>query len=165
VVGIDPTEKCIELAKQHVSLDEALSEKVEYRHTSLEHYLIKEENPKFDVVCCSEVLEHVENPSDFVNNLARAVKPEGYLFVTTMARTPEAFLMTIVLGEYLLGLLPKGTHEWEKYLHAEEVEAMFNESGVIPLQSTGVGIVNPLTFEMGEVGCRRVNYMMIGKKL
>jgi 2-polyprenyl-6-hydroxyphenyl methylase/3-demethylubiquinone-9 3-methyltransferase len=72
----------------------------------------------YDVVCCSEVIEHVNNQQQFLLDCAKMVKPNGgYLFVSSMAKTPESYFLNIIMGEHVLGLLPKGTHEYELFIN------------------------------------------------
>jgi ubiquinone biosynthesis O-methyltransferase len=164
VTGIDPTPKCIELAQAHLELDcTGLNEIVKYENTTLEAK-IEENEEKFDVVCCSEVIEHVNEQSKFLQDCAKLVKPNGFLFMSTIAKTPEAYLSNIVLGEYVLGLLPKGTHEYEMFISHEQVQAALrNEMELI--EAKGVSVKNPITMEMQEVNYLRANYMMIFRAL
>ena len=108
VTGIDPTDKCVQLAEKHLSLSDDLSlkERVKYSNTTLEQFIeekkqdIEAQSPDgglFDLVCCSEVVEHVDNQKDFLANCAKLVKPrDGYLFVSTIAKTPESYFLTIL---------------------------------------------------------------------
>jgi 2-polyprenyl-6-hydroxyphenyl methylase/3-demethylubiquinone-9 3-methyltransferase len=89
---------------------------VKYENTTIERLIEKTDftnnDNLFDLVCCSEVIEHVEDQRTFLHNCLKMVKPGGFFFLSSIAKTPEGFFLNIVMGEYVLGLLPKGTHEW-----------------------------------------------------
>lgn len=94
-----------------------MQNKIEYRNISIEQ-LIKEnsesENSKlYDIVCCSEVIEHVNDQRGFLHKCIQLVKPDGLFFLSSIAKTPEGYFLNIIMGEHVLGLLPKGTHEWD----------------------------------------------------
>ena len=94
-----------------------MQNKIEYRNISIEQ-LIKEnsesENSKlYDIVCCSEVIEHVNDQRGFLHKCVQLVKPDGLFFLSSIAKTPEGYFLNIIMGEHVLGLLPKGTHEWD----------------------------------------------------
>ena len=123
VTGIDPTPKCIELAQAHLDTQDEIKGKVEYRNISVEELL--EQTPsdnKYDLVCCSEVVEHVNNQKEFLQTCSQLVKPNGgYMFTSSIAKTPESYIATILLGEKILGIVPNGTHEWDLYINQETV--------------------------------------------
>ena len=85
--------------------------------------------------------------------------------MSSIAKTPEAYLTNIVLGEHILGLLPKGTHEYDLFINQETCEQYLNEVGFETISKTGVTVTNPFTREMGEFGCLRTNWMMLAKKI
>ena len=138
------------------AIDASLSN-VSYEETSLEKEL-EGDHQKYDLVCCSEVIEHVNDQEGFLKNCMRLVKPEtGLLFVSSIAKTPEAYLSVILMGEHVLKLVPAGTHEYEMLISPQTVEkfasAGIPEAGVPPFTTvakTGVTIANPLTLEMKE---------------
>lgn len=163
VHGIDPTPKCIELAQGHLEQDvTGLDSVVKYENITLEEKLSRPEsfNHKYDLVCCSEVIEHVNDQSAFLRNCIKLVKPDGMFFLSTIAKTPEAYLSNIVLGEYVLGLLPKGTHEYDLFMSHEDVMASIREKMEL-IEAKGVAVKNPFSMEMHEVDYLRANYMMI----
>lgn len=171
VTGIDPTPKCIELADAHLALDAELSQKVNYRNVSIEHVISEmeqsgkpEEDCLYDLVCCSEVIEHVNDQQGFLHKCIRMVKPGGHFFLSSIAKTPEGWFLNIVMGEYVLGLLPKGTHEWDLLITPETVEKHLSEVNCTTLAKTGATILNPITREMGEIPYTRANYLMMSKK-
>ena len=152
-----------------VGVDESLR-KVSYQETSLEQEL-ESDQEKYDLVCCSEVIEHVNDQERFLKNCMRLVKPEtGLLFVSSIAKTPEAYLSVILMGEHVLRLVPPGTHEYDMLISPDTVERYVHpgnqEAGVPPfvtVEKTGVTIANPLTLEMKETKYLRTNYLMMLK--
>lgn len=118
VTGIDPTPKCIELADAHLKLDQdGLKERVNYQNVTIEHLIeqkdLSQEDQLYDLVCCSEVIEHVNDQRGFLHKCTKMMKPNGLFFLSSIAKTPEGFFLNIIMGEFVLGLLPKGTHEWD----------------------------------------------------
>ena len=118
VTGIDPTPKCIELAEAHLKKDQdGLIERVSYRNDTVEQLIsetdLSNSDQLYDLVCCSEVIEHVNDQRGFLHKCLKMVKPNGLFFLSSIAKTPEGWFLNIVMGEYVLGLLPKGTHEWD----------------------------------------------------
>jgi ubiquinone biosynthesis O-methyltransferase len=170
VTGIDPVPKCIELAEAHLSLDAELSKSVNYRNVSIEHLISEMEasaDPDaelYDLVCCSEVIEHVENQRGFLHKCIKMLKPGGLFFLSSIAKTPEGWFLNIVMGEYVLGLLPKGTHEWNYLISQETVQQHLEEVGCQTIDKKGATILNPITREMGEIPYLRANYLMMAKK-
>lgn len=92
-----------------------VASRVKYDNITLEQK-ISQEGEKYDLVCCSEVIEHVSDQGQFLKDCLKMVKPDGMFFLSTISKTPEAYLTNILLGEYVLGLLPKGTHEYELFM-------------------------------------------------
>lgn len=117
VTGIDPVEENIEAAKEHslISFRKNLNKAPKYVRTTIEDFC-EENGEKFDGVIASEVLEHVDNIGLFLESLVKCIKPGGYLFVTTINQTPIAYLGAIFAAENILGLAPKGTHQYEKFV-------------------------------------------------
>jgi 2-polyprenyl-6-hydroxyphenyl methylase / 3-demethylubiquinone-9 3-methyltransferase len=129
VTGIDPTPRCIEMATNHLELqkisDPELLKTVEYRNTTVEDLIGKEE--LFDLVCCSEVIEHVHDQPTFLKNCLSMVKPDtGLFFLSSISKTWEGYVSNILVGEHVLGLLPKGTHEYDLLITPEEVEKIIS---------------------------------------
>ena len=179
VLGIDPTPKCIELANAHLEqvlkVDESLHKRVTYEQTTLEHVIDRSGGDSascFDLVCCSEVIEHVNDQQTFLRNALRLVKPKtGLFFLSSIAKTPEGWFLNIFMGEKVLGLLPKGTHEYEMLISPESVEQIVHagnpDHDILPfqtIQKTGAFLANPITMEMKEVDSfLRGNYMIMFK--
>jgi len=166
VTGIDPTPRCVEMAEAHLQVGTAeLQQRVQYRNMSVEELIDEhEEPPQFDLVCCSEVIEHVHDQRTFVHKCAELVKPGGFFFLSSIARTPEAWVSNILLGEYVLGIVPKGTHEWEFLIDQKTVEQHLDEVGCTTVAAKGAAVVNPFTLEMGEIPYLRGNYLMMARK-
>ncbi|MDB5880233.1 MAG: bifunctional 3-demethylubiquinone-9 3-methyltransferase/2-octaprenyl-6-hydroxy phenol methylase, partial [Ramlibacter sp.] len=141
VLGIDLAPKALKVAQLHAL--EAQTTGVEYREVSVEA-LAAEQPASFDVVTCMEMLEHVPDPASVVRACAQLVKPGGWVFFSTINRNPKAFAFAIVGAEYLLNLLPRGTHEYLKFIRPSEL-AGFCRSGSLDLVQTRGIQYNPLT--------------------
>ncbi|KIP08828.1 hypothetical protein PHLGIDRAFT_68758 [Phlebiopsis gigantea 11061_1 CR5-6] len=134
-IGIDASSSNISIASLHASADPALSASTDsadskrgsltYKHTSVEDLLAEVGPASFDVVCSMEVLEHVDNPRGFLSSCAQLVKPGGHLFLSTIARTPLAYLITIFAAEDVLQRVSKGTHTYSKFVNPRELEGFF----------------------------------------
>lgn len=133
VTGIDVTEKLIGVAKLHA---EQSNLTIDYRHTSAE--TLADNGEKFDVVICSEVIEHVPTPQDLVTTLSKLVKPNGIVFISTINRTYKSYALAIVGAEYILRWLPKGTHEWNKFLKPSEIATMLQNANMTMTNATGL---------------------------
>jgi 2-polyprenyl-6-hydroxyphenyl methylase/3-demethylubiquinone-9 3-methyltransferase len=140
VTGIDLGEKALKVAQLH-RLESGVQ--VDYRLISVE--ALAEERPaSFDVVTCMELLEHVPDPAATVTACAALVKPGGHVFLSTINRNPKAYLFAVIGAEYVLNLLPRGTHEYEKFLKPSELSAFCRRVGLEVAELTGMSY-NPLT--------------------
>ena len=140
VMGIDLSEKALKVAKLHLMES---GRTVDYRLVSAE--ALADAMPStFDVVTCMELLEHVPDPQSTIKACARLVKPGGHVFFSTINRNPKAYLFAIVGAEYLLRLLPKGTHDYAKFITPAELGAMCRKAGLEVEGFTGM-TYNPLT--------------------
>jgi len=128
VVGIDACEENIEAAREHADLDPGLDTNLKYYCHTVEQHLENLEDC-YDAVVASEVIEHVENQQIFIRKCIEAIKPDGSIFVTTINRTSRSWLLAIVGAEYVLGLLPRGTHQWEKFVQPSELCRMVETEG------------------------------------
>ncbi len=159
VTGIDLSEKAIKVAKLHL-LESGLQ--VEYRLQSAES--LAEERPQgYDLVTCMEMLEHVPDPASTVAACARLAKPGGWVFLSTINRNPKSYLYAIVGAEYILGLLPRGTHDWARFIKPSELAAHARQAGLEPVQITGM-TYNPLTKVYRLEQDTDVNYLMACRK-
>ena len=147
VTGIDLGDNSLKVAKLH-QLESG--SKVDYRLISVED-LAKEQPASFDVVTCMEMLEHVPDPEAIVRACAQLVKPGGSVFFSTINRNPKAYLFAVIGAEYLLNMLPKGTHEYQKFIKPSELSSWARQAGLSVDQLKGLGY-NPLTehYSLGE---------------
>lgn len=155
VTGIDLSDKAIGVAKLHLLES---GEKVEYRKISAED--IAEESPEtYDVVTCLELLEHVPDPASTIAACAKLAKPGGAVFFSTINRNPKAYLLAVVGAEYVLNMLPKGTHDYAKFIKPSEMTRWTKASGLEPQQLIGMHY-NPLTKTYRLGGNSDVNYLL-----
>ena len=128
VTAIDPSKEVIEVAKQHARRDPLLQEpgRLEYLNKGVEDlaFPISPEE-KFDVITLFEVIEHINTPAPFLKNCLPFVKPGGWLILSTIARTWTSWLTTKVVAEDIVGLVPRGTHDWSKYINEDELKRFF----------------------------------------
>ncbi len=158
VVGIDPAERNVRTAEAHAR-QTGLT--IDYRVTTAEALAAASET--FDVVLNMEVVEHVADVPLYMKSCADLVKPGGLMFVATINRTPRAFALAIVGAEYVLRWLPRGTHEFRKFLTPEEIEALIARNGMRVIDKTGV-VYNPLADEWRRSRDMGVNYMVLAMK-
>jgi 2-polyprenyl-6-hydroxyphenyl methylase/3-demethylubiquinone-9 3-methyltransferase len=156
VTGIDLATKSLKVAQLHAL--ETQTPNVSYREVSAEA-LAAEQPACFDVVTCMEMLEHVPDPASVVQACATLVKPGGWVFFSTLNRNPQSFLFAIVGAEYVLNLLPKGTHEYAKFIRPSELAAFCRDAGLQTQASRGLQY-NPLTQRYWLDANTRVNYML-----
>ena len=160
VLGIDLSTKALKVAQLHAL--EAQTEGVQYREISAED-LAAEQPGSFDVVTCMEMLEHVPDPSSVVRACAALVRPGGHVFFSTINRNAKAFLFAIVGAEYVLGLLPRGTHEYAKLIKPSEL-ARYCRAAQLDLQQTKGLQYNPLSRHYWLDADTSVNYMFATTK-
>ncbi len=134
VTGLDMAEASLEVAKLH-GLESGV--KVDYVCSTAEAFAEANET-KFDVVTCMEMLEHVPDPASVVMACAKLVKPGGHVFFSTLNRNIKSYLMGIVGAEYVLKLVPKGTHDHSKFIKPSELMAMTDQAGLLPRDMTGL---------------------------
>ena len=157
VVGIDMGEAPLSVARLH-SLDSGV--KMDYRQTTVEALAADPEHAgQYDVVPCLEMLEHVPDPGSVIKACAQLLRPGGHLFVSTINRNPKSFLFAIVGAEYVLKMLPKGTHEWKKFIRPSEMSDYLRQAGLDVSELTGMSY-NPLTKEYKLGRDVDVNYLM-----
>ena len=155
--GIDMAEKSLKIAKLH-ALDQGVSN-VAYRCIRVED-LAAEAPHNFDVVTCMEMMEHVPDPAAIVAACARLVKPDGTVFFSTINRNPKSYLHAIVGAEYLLGLVPRGTHDWQKFITPAELARMCRNAG-LEIIGSKVMVYNPLSKVYSLSNNVDVNYMVV----
>jgi 2-polyprenyl-6-hydroxyphenyl methylase / 3-demethylubiquinone-9 3-methyltransferase len=155
VLGIDLATKALKVAQLHAL--EAGTPGVEYREVSAEA-LATEQPGAFDVVTCMEMVEHVPDPASVVRACGKLVKPGGWVFFSTINRNPKSFLFAIVGAEYVLNLLPKGTHEYMKFVRPSELAGYCRGAGLQLAQTRGMQY-NPLTQRYWMSADTSVNYL------
>lgn len=160
VTGIDMGDAPLGVAKLH-QLESGLS--IDYQKSTAEDFAKNHENA-FDVVTCLEMLEHVPDPSSVVRACTQMVKPGGHVFFSTINRNPKAFLFAIIGAEYVLRLLPRGTHEYAKFIRPSELANWSRDAGLQVNQMTGL-LFNPLSkkYRLSDTDMD-VNYMISTQK-
>jgi len=142
VLGIDMGEEPLRVAELH-TLESGVE--VDYRQVTVEQ--LAEERPEsFDVVTCMELLEHVPDPGSVIDACSRLVRPGGHVFLSTLNRNPKSYLFAIVGAEYLLGLLPRGTHDFSRFIKPSEMDAWVRGTELRITDITGL-TYNPITRE------------------
>jgi 2-polyprenyl-6-hydroxyphenyl methylase/3-demethylubiquinone-9 3-methyltransferase len=160
VTGIDMGEMPLNVARLH-SLEAGLS--IDYQQITAEQKAQQSAN-EFDIVTCMEMLEHVPNPLSVIQACAQLVKPGGDVFFSTLNRHPKAYLYAIVGAEYLLKMLPKGTHDYKRFIRPSEMARWCRQAGLEVSHITGLSY-NPLTKNYSLGDDVKVNYLMHCRKL
>jgi 2-polyprenyl-6-hydroxyphenyl methylase/3-demethylubiquinone-9 3-methyltransferase len=159
MVGADPSEENIEIAREHAA-ESGLA--IDYRATTAED--LSDAGERFDVVLAMEVVEHVADVPLFVSACAQMIKPGGLMVAATLNRTLKSFALAIVGAEYVLRWLPRGTHQWDKFVTPRELEMAVENGGLQVIGERGV-IYNPLADRWQLSSDMDVNYMLVAKKL
>ncbi len=158
VVGIDASPEALAIAKDHAH-QSGLS--IDYRHDTAEG--LAQTKERFDVILALEIVEHVPNIKSFMTAVATLLKPNGLVIVATMNRTKRSFLLGVVAAEYLLGWIPAGTHDWDRFVKPSELAALWEEHSIKPLDCTGFAL-NPLSRRFAlKKHSTAINYFMAGK--
>lgn len=160
VLGIDLADKALKVAQLHAM--ESGVANLAYRSVAVEA-LAEEQPAQYDVVTCMEMLEHVPDPSSVVRACTALAKPGGWVFFSTINRNPKSFLFAIVGAEYVLKLLPKGTHEFARFIRPAELARWIREAGLDLGQFKGMEY-NPLTGRYWLSGDTSVNYLVACRK-
>ncbi len=155
VIGIDMGEAPLEVARLH-QLESGVE--VDYRQMTAEA-LAEEMTQQFDVVTCMEMLEHVPDPSSVIAACFKMVKPDGHVFFSTLNRNPKSYLFAIVGAEYILNMLPKGTHDYNKFIRPSELESWCRHAGLEMKELTGMSY-NPFSQKYSLGRDIAVNYMI-----
>ena len=158
VTGIDPSEKNIKTASVHAGEQELA---IDYRATTAEALAAAGE--RFDVVLNMEVIEHVTDPAGFAVTCGQLVRPGGLMILATLNRTLKSFALAIVGAEYVLGWLPRGTHQWERFITPAELQQMTAAAGLVWLAAEGV-VYNPFSGQWRRARDMDVNYMAITER-
>jgi 2-polyprenyl-6-hydroxyphenyl methylase/3-demethylubiquinone-9 3-methyltransferase len=160
VTGIDLSDKALKVAKLH-QLESGVQ--VDYRLIAAET-LAEEQLETFDLVTCMEMLEHVPDPASVMAACARMTKPDGWVFFSTLNRNPKSYLLAIVGAEYVLNMLPKGTHDWAKFIKPHELASYARQAGLEPVELMGM-TYNPLTKTYRLERDTDVNYLMACRRV
>ena len=160
VLGIDLASKALKVAQLHAL--EAQTPNVVYREISAED-LALEQPSQYDVVTCMEMLEHVPEPASIVRACAQLVKPGGWVFFSTINRNPKAWLLAVVGAEYVLNMLPRGTHDYAKFIRPSELLRDIREAGLQQHELRGLQH-NPLTGRYWHNQDTSVNYMVATRR-
>ncbi len=155
VTGIDLSERPLGVARLHLLES---GQTVDYRKISAEQ-MAAELPGAFDAVTCLEMLEHVPDPASIVDSCARLVKPGGQVFFSTINRNPKAYLLAVIGAEYVLQMLPRGTHDFAKFIKPSELTRWCKQSGLEPEELTGM-TYNPLTRHYALGRDTDVNYLV-----
>tara|TARA_B100000768_G_scaffold177738_1_gene192376 strand:- start:1209 stop:1901 length:693 start_codon:yes stop_codon:yes gene_type:complete len=159
VTGIDAAGPGIEIAKIHANEN---SKSIKYMESTAEG-LFESSEERFDVVVCLEVLEHVPDPKLLVKTCIDLLKPEGLLFLSTINKNPRSWITAIVGAEYIFNILPKGTHEFSKFIKPSSLAAFVRDGDAELMETKGM-FYNPLTHKANLNNDLGVNYMMYAKK-
>lgn len=159
VTGIDAAGPGIEVAKIHA---EENNKNITYYEKTAEE-LLNSDIESFDLVTCLEVLEHVPDPSSLVDTCVKLLKPNGHLFLSTINRNPRSWITAIVGAEYIFKLLPKGTHEFDKFIKPSVLAKYVREANAELIETKGM-FYNPLTHKANLNNDLGVNYLMYAKK-
>jgi 2-polyprenyl-6-hydroxyphenyl methylase/3-demethylubiquinone-9 3-methyltransferase len=160
VLGIDLATKALRVAQLHAL--EAGTEGVEYREVAAEA-LAAERPGQFDVVTCMEMLEHVPDPASVVRAAATLAKPGGWVFFSTINRNPKSYLFAVIGAEYVLKLLPRGTHEYAKFIRPSELAGWARDAALDVVQTRGMEY-NPFTQRYWLSADTSVNYLFACRK-
>lgn len=156
LTGIDAEETAIKVAKEHAKKNKL---EINYLCSPIEDY----NGPSVDIITCMEMLEHVPSPKLILNHCARLLKPKGLLFLATINRTAKAYALAVVAAEYILGVLPKQTHDFNKFIKPSELANMARNAGLEFLSLSGM-TYNPFTNNATFDENVDVNYLMVCKK-
>ena len=159
VTGVDALERNLKTAKTHA---EQVGVEVDYRHGTIEQMVEAGETP-YDVVLNMEVIEHVANPPEFMADCAAMVKPGGLMLCSTINRTLKAFAFAIVGAEYVLRWLPRGTHQYDKFVKPGELSHWMTDSDLTVTEQIGMSL-NPITQVWKLSGDKSINYVTVGTK-
>ena len=155
VTGIDQGDRVIKIAKLHAKESGI---KVKYKHINIEDFY-KNTDERFDVITCLEMLEHIPDPNSIINTCSKLLMPGGKIYFSTINKNLKAFLFAIIGAEYILNLLPKGTHEYKKFIKPSQLQAWANSNGLSFDSIIGM-TYNPITRKYKLSQDTSVNYIV-----
>ena len=159
VTGIDASEKTIEIAKQH---SQESNLKINYECSTLEDHL-KKSKKKYDSIICFELIEHVPDQLKLINDISKVSKKGSKLFLSTINRNIVSFLFAKVIAEYILKIVPQGTHQYEKFIKPSELNKILEKSNYKTIDIKGVKL-NPIDFTFSFSSITKINYFMTSTK-
>ena len=160
VTGIDASENTIGVAKSHSKL---IKSEVTFIQNTIEDFVASNPDERFDVITCLEMLEHVPSPGDVIKACSGILKENGDIFFSTINRNPRSYLFAVIGAEYILNLLPKGTHDYEKFIKPSELAKWTREAGLQTKETIGLSY-NPITDNYWLGKDIQVNYMVHARK-
>ena len=160
VTGIDASEQTIGVAQNHSN---TVGSDVSYYQTTIEEFIANKPEEKFDVITCLEMLEHVPSPGEIIKTCSTILKDDGDIFFSTINRNPRSYLFAIVGAEYILNLLPKGTHDYQKFIKPSELAKWIRDARLSQIETIGLSY-NPITDNYWLGKDIQVNYMVHAKK-
>ena len=160
VTGIDASENTIGVAKTH---SKSIGSDVRYIQSTIEDFISSHPEEKFDVITCLEMLEHVPSPHEIVKSCSDLLKEDGNIFFSTINRNPRSYLFAVIGAEYILNLLPKGTHDYEKFIKPSELAKWIRDAGLNSKETIGLSY-NPITDNYWLGKDVKVNYMVHARK-
>ena len=160
VTGIDASPNTIGVAKAH---SKSVNSGVIYKQKTIEEFIATNPDEKFDVITCLEMLEHVPSPLGVIQSCSSLLNDGGDIFFSTINRNPKSYLFAVIGAEYILNLLPKGTHDYEKFIKPSELAGWIRNSGLTTKETIGLSY-NPITNNYWLGKDIQVNYMVHAKK-
>ena len=160
VTGIDASPNTIGIAKAH---SKSVNSGVIYIQKTIEEFITTNPDEKFDVITCLEMLEHVPSPLGIIQSCSSLLNDGGDIFFSTINRNPKSYLFAVIGAEYILNLLPKGTHDYEKFIKPSELAGWIRNSGLTTKETIGLSY-NPITNNYWLGKDIQVNYMVHAKK-
>ena len=155
VSGIDASAESIAVARNHAAQSQL---DIAYHATTLEDWRARDDTNDYDVVLALELIEHLQDPAAFMVTLLGSMQPNGLALVSTINRNPKSFALAILGAEYILRWLPRGTHQWQRFVRPQEIEALAEAANAYPQRFTGLRY-NPLLDHWVLTGDLSVNYM------
>lgn len=137
ITGLDPADDLLRIASEHLSKDSEISKRIQYKSETIEDHA-RQNIGKYDAVIASEVLEHVNDKPSFLESCVLALKPGGSIFITTINKTNLSWFGGIIIAENVLSLVPKNTHDWEKFISPDEIERILQDLNCSTLVVHGI---------------------------
>ena len=160
VTGIDASENTIGVAKSH---SKKVGSDVKFLQNTIEEFRSSNPDERFDVITCLEMLEHVPSPGNIIKICSKMLNDNGDIFFSTINRNPRSYVFAILGAEYILNLLPRGTHDYEKFIKPSELAKWIREAGLSTKETIGLSY-NPITGNYWLGKDIQVNYMVHAKK-